>query len=480
MLRQLKMPRSIVAMAAAALIGMTSPAWADEWNERTELTITEPIMVPGATLQPGTYVFELADFKGNRHFVRIFDKSDNSLVTQTMAVPVKRLDVRGDTMLSLNPTDWGTPALKAWYYPGSTYGHEFVYSEEQAKHIAERSKTIVLSIDLPDSDLEKGTLSVYHPTGSRTAWQSDPSTEREWQDWQRARAMVRSDDDAEDQENGGDEPSGPNNGDDAGDREPDARAPMMMTGGSAMKADLGDIEDNPSKFLDKVVSVDAKVDDVYGPRLFTVDEGRFLNLGGEVLVYAPSMLAALVREDDRVTVTGTIKSVAIAEIEKEWGWFGLDPDIEVEFMKKPVLVADRIVGGDNEVAMFIEMNPNAGTPSGDDSKSSGKSTTAGGNNTVMDLGTVSAGTTDLVGRRVDLKNVKVLNPARDGGFFIDAPSSAVFVLPGHNLSVTVAPGDELHLRGVIATTPDDMGQRLSAPTGWNDQIYVVATSVSKQ
>jgi hypothetical protein len=47
-------------VAALAVLGAT-PAAAQLASERTTIKIDEAVMVPGATLQPGTYVFELTD-----------------------------------------------------------------------------------------------------------------------------------------------------------------------------------------------------------------------------------------------------------------------------------------------------------------------------------------------------------------------------------------------------------------------------------
>ena len=55
-----------------------------------------------------------------------------------------------------------------------------------------------------------------------------------------------------------------------------------------------------------------------GPRVFKIDEGHWFGLGGEMLVVMPTHLAALVNEDDRVTVTGTVKEFVRAEFDREF------------------------------------------------------------------------------------------------------------------------------------------------------------------
>ena len=453
---QLRKLTALAAVAMSALLALPNGAAADTWNERTILTFSESIMIPGATLQPGTYTFKLADTRSNRHVVQVLKgENGDELVATTHAVPVRRERPTGDTILTFNPTEKGIPALKAWYYSYSSYGHELIYSDEEARQIAERSKTIVLSGDVEDSDLSTGALRVYHPGGAQAEWRADARTEREWSEWQRQRSAARGQDDTDDNGNG--------NG------HAETHAPMMMTEATGMRVALDDIESNPTQFVGQTISVDAEVEEVYGPRLFTIDEPHWGDLDGEVLVYAPSVLAALVKDDDRITVTGTLKTVAIADIEREWGWFELDPDIEVEFLKKPVLVADRIVGGNNNVAMLINTGKIPVTGTAPPARS----------NVIMDPGIVGSGTSDLVGRQVDLKNVRVLQVARDHGFFIDVPGGAVLVLPSSHVPVTVKPGDTVSILGAVADAPRRTAERASPPSDWNPHIYIVAMVMKK-
>ena len=101
---------------------------ADSWNDKTRLRFTGPIMVPGTTLPPGEYVFELMDLRSNRHMVQIKNADESKVFATAQAVPIKRQDPQGTTTLTFNPTSAGAPpALRAWYYPGSIYGHEFIY-----------------------------------------------------------------------------------------------------------------------------------------------------------------------------------------------------------------------------------------------------------------------------------------------------------------------------------------------------------------
>jgi hypothetical protein len=115
---------------AALVVALTAaPAAADQWNERTVMKFSEAVMVPGATLQPGTYIFRLLDSDSSRHTVEIRKEGEEPIAV-IHAVPMKRQEARGEIVVKFNPTEAGSPpALKGWFYPGSLYGHEFVYSD---------------------------------------------------------------------------------------------------------------------------------------------------------------------------------------------------------------------------------------------------------------------------------------------------------------------------------------------------------------
>lgn len=453
MMKQTTTIRLGVWTAALALtVGWAAPALADEWNERTILTFSAPVMVPGATLQPGTYEFRLADMNSSRNLVQVFTNDGQKVVASMMAVPIKRDMASEDVVVQFNPTDRGAPpAIKSWFYPGSQYGHELVYSDEQAREIAERTKTVVLSIDTPGTDIEKGVLRTYDPSGTRAAWRGDPETMREWEAWRQTRASAASAETT------------------AAERR-QATAPAVRGDFKAMRVALDDLESNPKKYLGQAISVDAEVEEVLGPRVFTIDERNWGDLDGEILVFMPTTLVALVREDDRVTVTGELRPFVRTELEREWGWFDMDPELEVEAAAKPVLVANRIVGGTNDVALVIDSGT-AAVPVG----TSG----AGASAPALDqVGAVAGGDEELVGRHVNLKNVRISGLAADDGFFVESAGDTLFVLPADRAQ-SVRAGDTVSVQGVVLRMPDRMEDRLKAPDGFNDDIYVYARQLGQ-
>jgi hypothetical protein len=459
-----------VSLASAVILLSWAPvANASEWNERTTLKFSEPVMVPGATLPAGSYIFKLADTTSNRHIVQILSEDGVKAFATTLAVPMKRQDPNPDVVLKFDPTEPGAPpAIRAWFYPGSLYGHEFVYPEKQASNIAERTKTLVLSTDVAGTDLERGTLYVYDASGKRGVWRADAEAMRQWDAWRRSRQSET--------------PTG-TSGRIGGEI---STVPMIQDDPKGMRITVDELEDNAAKYTGKTVTVDAEVEEVFGPRLFSIDEPRWADLDGELFVLMPSQQAALVRENDRVTVTGTIKPFALTALQAEWGWLETDPDVETELAARPVFHATRIVGGDSDVAMLIDIGK-PGTSGTTGAKQAGQSAvgTTGSSRTgsshvpLTDVASIAAAPdTDLVGRKVDLTKARVAKTAKDGGFWIrGAADRSVFVLPTDPKKLTV--GDTVNIDGVVLQMPRGMRDRLQAPANANQTIYIYSTNVDK-
>ena len=139
---------NLLTPALTAVILMSSHAYAGQWNKLTRLDIDETIQVPGATLPPGKYVVKLADSPSNRHIVRFFNEDQSKVLATVLAVPNQRMQPSGETQLGWYETPAGEPpALRSWFYPGDTFGQQFVYPKEQARAIAGRTKRNVPAMD---------------------------------------------------------------------------------------------------------------------------------------------------------------------------------------------------------------------------------------------------------------------------------------------------------------------------------------------
>lgn len=136
-------------MFCAVLFGalMAPGAAADEWNQATKLTFSEPVEVPGTALPAGTYWFTLMNDDSDRNIVEIWNADRTQELATIFTVPDYRLHPSGKTVLKFEERPSSQPeALEAWFYPGDEYGHKFVYSQTRARELAKRTGRPVLSM----------------------------------------------------------------------------------------------------------------------------------------------------------------------------------------------------------------------------------------------------------------------------------------------------------------------------------------------
>ena len=131
-----------IVLAFSAFLPM---ARADEWNQRTELSFSQPIEVPGAVLPAGTYWFVLADSQP-RNIVEIFSSNWSKIYATLITVPEYRLQSTDHTEVEFAERPHDKPeALLTWYYPGRLTGHGFLYSSRQENRFAREIKEDVVA-----------------------------------------------------------------------------------------------------------------------------------------------------------------------------------------------------------------------------------------------------------------------------------------------------------------------------------------------
>jgi len=119
---------------------------ADALNQRTVMTFSQPVELPGFVLPAGTYVFKILDSPWNRHIVQVFSADEKHMYGTVLAIPNYRLTPTGDTVVRFAERPKDVPvALRAWFYPGDNYGQEFVYPKTRAMHLAEETQQPVLA-----------------------------------------------------------------------------------------------------------------------------------------------------------------------------------------------------------------------------------------------------------------------------------------------------------------------------------------------
>lgn len=110
----------------------------------------------------------------------------------------------------------------------------------------------------------------------------------------------------------------------------------------ASDATLDEILDDPEAYLGQTVAVEGRVNVVKGNGTFTIASNTLVD-ANEVLVVgaANEQFDQAVQAGNTLRVTGTVRRLTVAEIERELS-LDLDPEVEAEFSNKPVIVATLI------------------------------------------------------------------------------------------------------------------------------------------
>ena len=138
----MKRVRLIASASTLAILGLLAAnvgAQQSNTQERTFLTFSSAVEMPGVVLEPGTYEFRLADTP-QRNVVQVFTKDRDQVMGQWTFVQSQRERVSDETVVMFRESAEGTtPAVQYWYYPGEKIGKEFVYPKDQAQRIAART-----------------------------------------------------------------------------------------------------------------------------------------------------------------------------------------------------------------------------------------------------------------------------------------------------------------------------------------------------
>ena len=116
---------------------------ADEWNQATLFTFSQPVQIPGRVLPAGTYTFQLID-GFNHEIVRISNADRTETIALVQAIPSKQRGLSKSAVILAERPESQAEAIVAWSYPGRTTGHEFLYSRQvQAELAKDKHDTIV-------------------------------------------------------------------------------------------------------------------------------------------------------------------------------------------------------------------------------------------------------------------------------------------------------------------------------------------------
>jgi hypothetical protein len=143
----MKIHKSYVAvgMIIAFALFFEIAAHADLGDQSTEITFNQPIQIPGQVLPAGSYLFKLLN-GDNLDVVEIFNSDRTHLYAILETIPSKARKVPDDTTVTLVEQGAGQPdVLLTWFYPGSETGHEFIYSNQLEKQIAQDKQQNVIA-----------------------------------------------------------------------------------------------------------------------------------------------------------------------------------------------------------------------------------------------------------------------------------------------------------------------------------------------
>jgi hypothetical protein len=152
---RMKNVKAVFCLLAVAMLGATvlPSARADEWNKKTVVTFSQAVEVPGKVLPAGTYTFVLLDSPADRHIVQIFNADGSQLVTTILTINDYRLKPTGDTVMKFSERPGDAPeALRAWFYPGNSFGQEFVYPKVRAIQLAQTAQISVPAVAVETLD----------------------------------------------------------------------------------------------------------------------------------------------------------------------------------------------------------------------------------------------------------------------------------------------------------------------------------------
>ncbi|HZW80514.1 MAG TPA: hypothetical protein VFF50_08585 [Candidatus Deferrimicrobiaceae bacterium] len=140
-----------LVVAVSLFFGLV--AFADQSDQTTIFTFSEPIQIPGVVLPAGTYVFKLTNTESSQNVVQVFNADRNMLYATLGTVPTDRSGPLDHSVVTVAEQGGGHPdSLLKWFYPGLETGHEFLYPKQREKELAQdKQQTIEVSPTVSNS-----------------------------------------------------------------------------------------------------------------------------------------------------------------------------------------------------------------------------------------------------------------------------------------------------------------------------------------
>ena len=136
----------MIAFVVAFVLFFEVSAHADMTEQATRITFSQPVQIPGQVLPAGTYWFLLANISEQQDVVQIYNSDRSKLYATLETATIESQEATGHTVVKLAEQESSKPdALVAWFYPGETTGHEFLYPKDQEKQLSQDSQQTVVA-----------------------------------------------------------------------------------------------------------------------------------------------------------------------------------------------------------------------------------------------------------------------------------------------------------------------------------------------
>ena len=138
----------IAIVASLVLSGlMAGTVRASEEDQAIRVSFSQPVQIPGRVLPAGTYYFVIMN-TSDRKTVRITDEDGTRTIAVVQTINRERWQRTSGTEFTLAEGRGVEPeAIVAWFYPGRTTGHEFVYPAQEEKQLAMAKKDTQIAGD---------------------------------------------------------------------------------------------------------------------------------------------------------------------------------------------------------------------------------------------------------------------------------------------------------------------------------------------
>ncbi|HKC58205.1 MAG TPA: hypothetical protein VKC35_18865 [Vicinamibacterales bacterium] len=174
------------AVFTAAFLAAATGASAQDSNinQRTFLTFSGPVQMPGVTLPAGKYVFRLAD-TSLHNVMQVFDGDEKKIIGQWFFIPKNRTTEEASTangkpvVMFREMPEGMTPAIQYYFYPTDLTGKEFIYPKDQALKIAAATHQAVLATDSDATTGAEAHVFRVEPNGAESQYDANATASTE-------------------------------------------------------------------------------------------------------------------------------------------------------------------------------------------------------------------------------------------------------------------------------------------------------------